>query len=71
MELRGGEQLMANARAQADRWTERQAERLGIAPQQVLDAIGRGWFSEAIERVPASAVECLEGPPLALRRRPR
>lgn len=52
---------------QAARWTQKQADRLGVTPAEIRDATARGWFSEFINALPASDAARLSGPPVALR----
>ncbi len=45
----------------AERWTEGQAARLGMTPDEILEAVHRGWLPEQIAIV--SSKYALEGHP--------
>jgi hypothetical protein len=45
--------------ARAERWTERQAARLGYRPDEILAAVRRGWFPDQIETLAVANAEWL------------
>ncbi len=50
--LRGDEErLRQSAVERANRWTEREAARLGVSPENILEAIKRGWLPTDIQEV--------------------
>ena len=59
---RDEEQLRQSAVAKADESTEGQAARLDTTPEEILEAVRRGWLPEQIEGV--TSKYALEGHPL-------
>ena len=39
----------------AKAWTEGQAKRLGVSPEEILEAIRRGWLPEHVELIETSS----------------
>lgn len=63
MPAAGGYEQRA-AVAEAEEWTAKQAERLGVSFEDVMPAVKRGWTVWDVKRLSAANTNELPGPPL-------